>query len=81
MHPIFLNTDAEFGPRIEDNWPTQISSINRIGYDNCLLLWITGKAAHYIEQLDDSVIAERLTDLMRRFLGTKDVPEPTKIIK
>ncbi len=76
-----MNADAEFGPRVEDNWPVQISSINRIGYDNVLLIWITGTAAHYIEQLDDSVIAQRLTALMRRLLVNNDVPEPTKILK
>ena len=75
-----MDTDTEYGPRIENNWTTKISSVNRF-YDNCLLIWITGKAAHYMEQLSDEVISNEMTKMLRRLLDNEDVPEPSNIIR
>lgn len=80
LHPIFMDTDKEFGPHMETNWVTKLSSINRF-YDNVLLLWITGKEAHFIEKLDNTIIAEQLTQMLRRLLGDKNVPMPNKVLK
>lgn len=80
LHPIFLEAESEFGHRIEKNWHTKLSSINRF-YDNVLMVWITGNEAHYIENLDDTEIAITLTNCFRRLLANKDVPMPNKIIK
>jgi hypothetical protein len=83
IHPIFLlkneNIDEQF-ENYEDNWQSKVSSFNRF-YDNILMVWITGKAAHHVEKLDDETIANRLTDLLRKLLNNCKIPLPNKIIK
>lgn len=79
LHPIFMDTDAEYGPRLQNNWPTKISSVNRF-FDDCLLIWVTGQAAHYMEQLSPKEIADEMTKMLKRLLNNVDVPEPSKVM-
>ncbi|XP_063445383.1 spermine oxidase-like isoform X2 [Mytilus trossulus] len=46
---------------------------------NVLLIWIYGSDTDQIKSLTDTTIAERCTNLLRQYLGDKDIPEPTSV--
>ena len=78
IHPIFLETKDEIVN--QDNWAQKTSSFHRF-YDNIIMTWVTGKEAAFMEGLDDTLIAIKMTELLRRLLKNNKLPMPNKIIK
>lgn len=46
---------------------------------NVLLAWVHGSAVQHMESLTDDQIMGTCTEILRKFLNTKDIPHPTKI--
>jgi hypothetical protein len=47
--------------------------------ENVLLAWVHGSAVQHMESLTDDQIMGTCTEILRKFLNTKDIPHPTKI--
>ncbi|XP_077987400.1 peroxisomal N(1)-acetyl-spermine/spermidine oxidase-like [Glandiceps talaboti] len=61
-------------------WFKEISEFERISYhDDILVGWIYGKAAEYMETLDEEEVKQTCVRLLRQFSG-KDIPEVHKIV-
>lgn len=61
-------------------WTEDISKIEVCsGRPNTLCAWITG--CEFFEHLDNKTISLRCTELLRRFLNDKSIPEPTSLSK
>lgn len=64
---------------ITKNWYKKIYSFSKIS-DTLLLGWISGKEAEYMETLPSDEIAEKCTELLRKFLSDPFIPKPKKCV-
>lgn len=64
---------------ITNNWFKKIYSFSKLS-DTLLLGWVSGLAAEYMETLPSEEIAEKCTELLRKFLNDPFVPKPRKCI-
>lgn len=64
---------------ISKNWYKKIYSFSKVS-DTLLLGWISGKEAEYMETLPSDEIAEKCTELLRKFLNDPFIPKPKKCI-
>lgn len=64
---------------IAKTWHRKIYSFTKVT-DTLLLGWISGKEAEYMETLPYEVVAEKCTEILRKFLKDPYVPQPRKCI-
>uniref|UniRef100_A0A336MCA5 CSON015070 protein n=1 Tax=Culicoides sonorensis TaxID=179676 RepID=A0A336MCA5_CULSO len=64
---------------MESNWFRKIYSFTKVT-DTLLLGWISGKEAEYMETLAFEVVAEKCTEILRKFLKDPYIPAPKKCI-
>lgn len=67
---------AEF---MKENWFKKIYSFSKVT-DTLLLGWISGRAAEYMETITHEEVADRCTEILRRFLKDPCVPQPKRCI-
>ncbi|KAF6199058.1 hypothetical protein GE061_007083 [Apolygus lucorum] len=66
---------------ISENWYQKIYSFSRpTDSETVLIGWISGKEAEYVETLPDSVVADKCTEILRKFLNDPYVPKPKACI-
>lgn len=62
---------------ISDDWYKKIYSFSRPADSETVLIgWISGKEAEYVETLPDSIVADKCTSILRKFLNDPYVPKP-----
>ncbi|KAI9581178.1 peroxisomal N(1)-acetyl-spermine/spermidine oxidase [Glossina fuscipes] len=64
---------------LSKNWFKKIYSFAKVT-DTLLLGWISGREAEYMETLDDEVVADKCTEILRIFLQDPCVPKPKKCV-
>lgn len=64
---------------ISQSWYKKIYSFSKVS-ETLLLGWISGKEAEYMETLPSDVIADKCTELLRKFLNDPFIPKPKKCI-
>lgn len=64
---------------IRKNWYKKIYSFSKVT-DTLLLGWISGIEAEYMETLPLEEVAERCTEILRKFLNDPFIPKPKKCI-
>lgn len=74
------NEEIENDPNyLKLNWFKKIYSFSKIN-DTLLLGWISGKEAEYMELLESGEIADKCTEILRKFLKDPYIPKPKKCI-
>jgi spermine oxidase len=71
--------DPESEEYIKKNWFKKIYSFSKVS-DMILLGWISGQEAEYMETLDQSVIADKCTEILRKFLNDPFIPKPKRCV-
>lgn len=64
---------------MKDNWYKKIYSFSKVT-DTLLLGWISGRAAEYMETISHEEVADKCTEILRRFLKDPCVPKPKRCI-
>ncbi|GLV31115.1 uncharacterized protein CBL_12189 [Carabus blaptoides fortunei] len=64
---------------MSQSWYKKIYSFSKVS-ETLLLGWISGKEAEYLETLPSDVIADKCTELLRKFLNDPFIPKPKKCI-
>jgi hypothetical protein len=72
--------DEPTAEQIKEFWYKKIYSFSKVN-ERLILGWISGKEAEYMETLDDQIIADKCTDLLKRFLKDPYIPAPKKCVK
>ncbi|KAL7034696.1 hypothetical protein ACKWTF_008063 [Chironomus riparius] len=72
--------DEPTAEQIKEFWYKKIYSFSKVN-DRLLLGWISGKEAEYMETIDDQIIADKCTELLKRFLKDPYIPAPKKCVK
>lgn len=68
--------DADY---VKENWYKKIYSFSKVT-DTLLLGWISGRAAEYMETISHEEVAEKCTEILRKFLQDPCVPKPKRCI-
>lgn len=66
--------------QIANSWFKKIYSFSKIN-DTLLLGWISGKEAEYMETLDDKTVADKCTELLKKFLKDPCIPSPKRCVR
>ncbi|KAE9529588.1 hypothetical protein AGLY_011684 [Aphis glycines] len=61
------------------DWTEKIYSFSKVN-DTLLLGWLSGNEAEIMEKLDDKIIGDKCTEVLRRFLNDPCIPYPSKCI-
>lgn len=64
---------------LSDSWYKKIYSFSKIT-DTLILGWVSGLAAEYMETLPSEVVAEKCTEILRKFLNDPFIPKPRKCV-
>uniref|UniRef100_A0A2S2QAS1 Spermine oxidase n=1 Tax=Sipha flava TaxID=143950 RepID=A0A2S2QAS1_9HEMI len=80
----FLGKDMDEILLLWDNdeicdWSEKIYSFSKIN-DTLLLGWISGNEAEIMEKLDEKIIGDKCTEILRRFLNDPYIPYPSKCV-
>lgn len=73
------STSTEETSDISKYWYKKIYSFSKIS-DTLILGWISGLAAEYMETLPSEQIAEKCTEILRKFLNDPFIPKPKQCI-
>lgn len=76
---IMFLWDSDGTEELEKSWFKKIYSFSKLT-DTLLLGWISGKEAEYMETLSHEDVAERCTEILRKFLKDPYVPKPKRCI-
>ncbi|XP_058449540.1 peroxisomal N(1)-acetyl-spermine/spermidine oxidase isoform X2 [Malaya genurostris] len=71
--------DVDQEEYIKLNWFKKIYSFSKVS-DTLLLGWISGKEAAYMESISHEVVAEKCTEILRRFLKDPFIPKPKRCV-
>lgn len=71
------NADEE--EYLKSNWYKKIYSFSKVS-DTLLLGWISGREAEYMENISHEVVAEKCTEILRRFLKDPFIPKPKRCV-
>lgn len=66
--------------QIKEFWYKKIYSFSKVN-DTLILGWISGKEAEYMETLDDKIVSEKCTELLKKFLKDPYIPNPKRCVK
>jgi spermine oxidase len=66
--------------QIKEFWYKKIYSFSKIS-DTLILGWISGKEAEYMETLDSDTVAQKCTELLKKFLRDPYIPHPKRCVK
>lgn len=72
-------TDQEDEEYVKQNWYKKIYSFSKVT-DTLLLGWISGQAAEYMETISHEEVADKCTEILRKFLKDPCVPKPKRCI-
>jgi len=61
-------------------WPFKIYSFTKVS-EVCLLVWVTGNDARFIEKRDNWKIGRDITIILRSVLKRPNLPEPVSVLK
>lgn len=64
---------------VSKTWFRKIYSFSKIS-ETLILGWISGKEAEYMETLDNKVIIETCTMVLRKFLNDPFIPKPKSCV-
>lgn len=64
---------------LAERWFRKIYSFSKVS-ETLLLAWISGEEAKYVETLKMSVVADKCTELLRKFLADPLIPRPKSCI-
>lgn len=73
------DVDEEDVEYLKENWYKKIYSFSKVT-DTLLLGWISGRAAEYMETISHEEVADKCTEILRRFLKDPCVPKPKRCI-
>lgn len=79
---VLLLWESDFpgeGSDMSGCWYKKIYSFSKVT-ETLLLGWISGVAAQYVETLPSEVIAEKCTEILRKFLNDPFIPKPKRCI-
>lgn len=77
--PDNLN-DFEYNEEyIKENWFKKIYSFSKLS-DTLIMGWISGKEAEYMENLDKTLISDKCTEILRKFLKDPCIPNPKRCV-
>ncbi|XP_023947402.1 uncharacterized protein LOC112052521 [Bicyclus anynana] len=66
----------------EDYWTTRIFGCSTpMGSKTALTFWTSGDVGKMVETLPEDVVKRKVMELLRKFMGKANIPEPTGIIK
>ncbi|XP_058822988.1 peroxisomal N(1)-acetyl-spermine/spermidine oxidase [Topomyia yanbarensis] len=71
--------DTDQDEYIKTNWYKKIYSFSKVS-DTLLLGWISGKEAAYMESISHEIVAEKCTEILRRFLKDPFIPKPKRCV-
>jgi spermine oxidase len=67
---------------LPEGWYKTIGFVDEVeGNHDKLLVWVVGDAAVVADQIEESEVAERITDIFHRFTGNLSIPLPAKVIR
>lgn len=72
-------TDTDSQEYLKENWYKKIYSFSKVT-DTLLLGWISGREAEYLETISHEVVADKCTEILRKFLKDPCVPKPKRCI-
>ncbi|OTF70992.1 peroxisomal N(1)-acetyl-spermine/spermidine oxidase-like protein, partial [Euroglyphus maynei] len=73
------NVETDTTIAIKSQWYKKIYSIYRIS-DHCIQLWVSGKEANIVEQMDENEINDQLTEQFRRIFKNENFPRADNVI-
>ncbi|CAG9773011.1 unnamed protein product [Ceutorhynchus assimilis] len=83
LHPsiteVLLLWEEHPNDDISKNWYRKIYSFSKIS-ETLILGWISGKEAEYMETLDNNIIIENCTMILRKFLNDPFIPKPKSCV-
>ncbi|XP_053693318.1 peroxisomal N(1)-acetyl-spermine/spermidine oxidase [Sabethes cyaneus] len=71
--------DADQEEFLKANWFKKIYSFSKVS-DTLLLGWISGREAAYMESISHEIVAEKCTEILRRFLRDPFIPKPKRCV-
>uniref|UniRef100_A0A8D8I1R7 Peroxisomal N(1)-acetyl-spermine/spermidine oxidase n=2 Tax=Culex pipiens TaxID=7175 RepID=A0A8D8I1R7_CULPI len=71
--------DADQDEYLKANWFKKIYSFSKVS-DTLLLGWISGREAEYMETISHEVVAEKCTEILRKFLKDPFIPKPKRCV-
>lgn len=83
LHPsiteVLLLWEDDGSEDISKNWFRKIYSFSKIT-ETLILGWISGKEAEYMETLDNNLIIDTCTMVLRKFLNDPFIPKPHRCV-
>ncbi|XP_030756790.1 spermine oxidase [Sitophilus oryzae] len=83
LHPsiteVLLLWEEDASEDISKNWYRKIYSFSKIT-ETLILGWISGKEAEYMETLDNNLLIETCTMILRKFLNDPFIPKPKSCV-
>jgi monoamine oxidase len=80
-HSIAFAWDDTSIKNVQNDWYKRIFGFDQIfTKNNTLLGWIAGDAAEYMETLSNDEIGKICTELLRKFLGNRNIPNPKAVL-
>ncbi|XP_076257960.1 peroxisomal N(1)-acetyl-spermine/spermidine oxidase isoform X2 [Rhynchophorus ferrugineus] len=83
LHPniteVLLLWEEDSAEDISKNWFRKIYSFSKIT-ETHILGWISGREAEYMETLDNNLIIETCTMILRKFLNDPFIPKPKSCV-
>ena len=71
--------NSEFSP---STWYKHLFAFDEIlNNSNVLVGWIHGRAAEYMETLDEEEVKQTCTSILRKFLNRDDLPAPERVLR
>ncbi|XP_055636709.1 peroxisomal N(1)-acetyl-spermine/spermidine oxidase [Toxorhynchites rutilus septentrionalis] len=76
---VDAGSDGDQEEYMKSNWFKKIYSFSKVS-DTLLLGWISGQEAEYMESLSHELVAEKCTEILRRFLKDPFIPKPKRCV-
>ncbi|XP_055603802.1 peroxisomal N(1)-acetyl-spermine/spermidine oxidase-like [Uranotaenia lowii] len=73
------DADGDQEEFLKANWFKKIYSFSKVS-DTLLLGWISGREAEYMESISHEVVAEKCTEILRKFLQDPFIPKPKRCV-
>ncbi|KAF4518404.1 hypothetical protein B566_EDAN002057 [Ephemera danica] len=76
---LLWDSEEENQGTVEENWFKKIYSFTKVT-ETLLLAWVSGREAQYMETLDQDVVAQKCTEILRQYLNDPFVPMPKNCV-
>ncbi|KAL1122587.1 hypothetical protein AAG570_002917 [Ranatra chinensis] len=77
---LLWDTASDVKGDMDESWYRKIYSFSKLS-ETVLLGWVSGKEAEHMETLSDQVVADKCTEILRKFLNDPFVPKPKYCIR